>query len=637
AGTGFGDQYLVSVETTQVPWQEGSAVNNPRWMRLMVSDRRAELIPGLPYGDGRGPETPYLLGEIEDMLIINEFYPFIELSPDLEVGGFEIEPVFEGLPNPLLQNRQLEPGQRLYRASFDLVNRGADADEDLSLTVDFGDIAPNVTQYLLIPDISGEFKEWVRPCPAHGVCELPIGQLKENERIRGTFTFFMAEVEDEVVVDLSVNSPNDQNTGNNRRSFVFGPTFVSAPVIETVELSGNVLAGIDAIISGESTPNAELTLFLNSRAGDSFELTTPVNALGGWSAIFEDLDVGNYAVRASASLDGTTGPQSFPTRFTVSDDVGIDTLTVTDIDGNIMPVLQDPVCRGSLIFTCNYFPAGNYLLSARLTHADQQVQIGISGGEFGQLATLEDEDGDGIYTTELIVPEPISRSTSQTGLSLTLSMLANGSESAVTVDVTVADELGQVTDAETDAGIPGATIAISEIEPFIFNGELVDGLSMVHEGILTDADGSYAALVEPGSFQIVVTADSYQPMRQEMIIEQNGLLTLDLELAPDLSEAVSQTYLVTDRGGASTLLIEPGEVIDFINGGSGTLQLVGADWQSGLLLVGEGHQRAFETLGTYNLADGDGQLLVRVIVQDEEPLPPAEDAFFIFMPFIQED
>ncbi|MEM7802400.1 MAG: hypothetical protein AAF633_24620, partial [Chloroflexota bacterium] len=74
AGTGFGDQYLVSVETTQVPWQEGSAVDNPRWMRLMVSDRRAELIPGLPYGDGRGPETPYLLGEIEDMLIINEFY-----------------------------------------------------------------------------------------------------------------------------------------------------------------------------------------------------------------------------------------------------------------------------------------------------------------------------------------------------------------------------------------------------------------------------------------------------------------------------------------------------------------------------------------------------------------------------------
>lgn len=154
----------------------------------------------------------------------------------------------------------------------------------------------------------------------------------------------------------------------------------------------------------------------------------------------------------------------------------------------------------------------------------------------------------------------------------------------------VVERPGQVLDATTGQAIAGASLTL--LAPSASAGDLVfapwdGGETGQPNPIFTEAAGEYTLTAPPGFYHLYVTAAGYQPYRAAALTE-GGVITRTIVLAPLPHEPATQGVAITERGFEPAILaVKPGSVVRFVNTDSGAHQVIGPDFDSGLLLPGE--------------------------------------------------
>lgn len=128
----------LKIKTTAVPWMDNPEVDNAAWMRVTLAEQMSPKLPGLSYGDGRGPAGRYRFGETEDYLYYPSdsegHQPQIEITlEEVDRGDERREPLAgDGRAPEMLRQPTRELIVRFY-------NKGFKPATDLQIEVKLGD------------------------------------------------------------------------------------------------------------------------------------------------------------------------------------------------------------------------------------------------------------------------------------------------------------------------------------------------------------------------------------------------------------------------------------------------------------------------------------------------------------------
>ena len=192
---------------------------------------------------------------------------------------------------------------------------------------------------------------------------------------------------------------------------------------------------------------------------------------------------------------------------------------------------------------------------------------------------------------------------------------------------------GQVVDALTGQGIAGASLmllAASASEGALFFAPWDGGEAGQPNPIFADGAGEYMLTAPAGFYHLYVTAAGYQPYRAPAL-SVGGMITRTVVLASRPDASATQGVAITEHGfEPAVLAVKPGSIVLFVNTDNSARQVVGAGFDSGLLLPGESFAVTVGEEGEVSYMDANapvgGVLLIDPNAADG-PLgaPPHED------------
>ncbi len=580
----------------------------PAWLRITLSERPANKVldcgAGTCYiGDGRGYSDPFRFGETEDYLYRQE-------RPD--------EPPTEGMDPTVEKQGQLRlvpnprRGSGEWRASWLVKYRNQGS--------------ATATQVVITDTLSGPqslLRERSIPNLPHGEIDsshvYTVGTLAPGAGgILVLETSLSLDLAPGTVItnQVTIAAAHDDDPTNN--TAVVTLTVPLLPPVITYPTPSTVCTGTFTV-TGRTQPGTTVELTIQDAGGTTVVTATVTpDSNGRWSYPVSGLADGEYDITAVARLGAQTSTAT-TVRVIVDSTLFWDpsSLRFQDEDGRVI-LPRDPNGRmdgtGWRVFLRRNT---TYTVTVRICCSDPNAQVTLDLGD--ETLELTDPDGDRVYSATFTTPKtgPIQ---GNMRICVVCNLIKVCSDGQITIDPegTVFDILtGQAVDAAqvaclvqevSDAGgLPGYTLwpagDFDQVNPQT-----------------TGDDGYFSFFTPPGTYQLQVDKEGYQPYRSPDLVVVDAPVQHDVPLTPKVVEETDVQILITDQGFEPPVVtVAPGTVIEFINVSSplrgarsitptaeytGPSRLKSTDaFDSGLLASGESYKRKLTTEGTYTYVD----------------------------------
>ncbi|MCC9077128.1 GEVED domain-containing protein [Litorilinea aerophila] len=610
--------HTIPVTTGLVPWPAEGA-DRPAWLRVTLSERPANKplsAAGIAYGDGRGHDRPFKLGETEDYLVrLGGDGDQADTTIDKR-GALQIDP---------------ETGQFRLLWKIRYGNRGPNAardvviEDDLSQAGDLDELqvrtAPPISYTLAGSLLRFDLGTLPPGAEGHILLESPLP----------TDAAFGLEFTNRV----SITATNDINPDNNQASariaYELGPPRIVTP--------GNGTTCRNTFeIAGRAHPGAEVDVFID----DIIIGTITADETGWWSTTTTQAD-GAHTVYAVARLGGETSAPSPELLVIVDSSLFYDPMSLrfTDDDGHSFRPTDSSGRTDNGGWQLQLRANTTYTVTVARCCEDPNGQIELTISDVGVIP-LTDDDGDGVHQGSFHTGE-------RTGEPATMELTVTCDGISVTSSGQVLiDPEGVVYDVATGQPIQGATVACLEATAggdgtTVYQLWPAADFGQVNPQV-TGADGYFSFWTPPGTYQLDVTATGYQPYRSPDIQVVNELVRHDVPLTPAIDGEADQVIHITEAGyDLPSLTVPPGSVIEWVNLdlNSHTVSNAPAQagaastttWDSGLLSSGESFKLRLDQEGIYTYSDRTDEGRTGTIIVTAET--PFEIQSSIFLPIVR--
>jgi len=605
---------LVVVPSNLVFWPAALAAK-PAWMRLTLSEQQANktltaLCPSnLPcFGDGRGYNAPFRLGETEDLIYRTEI-----INPN-PTGSGDVSVVKRGAIHPAVEPSAIaidEPGVHLadkaWQIDWVIDVEGADDSTTIIDTQDGKVLDLNQARIISPRD------------PQSG---LPTGRRTVVISQTLPITTPAGTVITNTVV---VSKPTDINPDNNT-----AVATVTVPLPNPIIVSpepGTTCTGT-MTVTVRSIPGALVKVYVGKPEDDPANYAMKGSALANANGVAQvlingDVDgdgnpeasIGLYAIAESGNV--SSGKSNLVV-VVIDSSLGWDPLSLTfeDAQGHKIRPRDEQGRTDASGWSIRLAPNTTYTVSVHICCSDPNASVEIKVPGVG-IVTLTDPDGDGIFTATFTTGDRSSTATDKSFVICVTCQLVK-----VCTDGTVLiDPYGVVYDASvgTNALISGALVACyQQTDPNAGSYSMWPAASFGQVNPQTTlADGYFSFFTPNGTFQLVVNKAGYQLYRSPDIVVAGTPVRFDVGLTPEVTKSVKHTILVDGNGfSPSSLTIATGDTVEWVNADTaqhGTASsLLAANTNafraavslnSGALTTGEAYRYTFADAGTYQYYD----------------------------------
>ncbi len=634
----FGGVNTIAVPTGPVPWP-AEFVEQPAWLRVTLSERPANktlVAGGVRYGDGRGYDEPFALGETEDYLINRGSADGADVTV-YKTG----RAIFDTNP---------EDGTTRHRLVWTIAyrNQGSVAAENVQLRDTYAD-GRNINA--LLTGVTSQPK--VNATAEGNSLLFNLGRLAPGAEGRiVVVTEMPAEVEITRNI-VEILAGNDSNPDNNQAAATIQPG-LRAPLI--LEPGSGTSSNPEITLKGRAHPGAKVGVYVEETSVTS----TTANDAGQWQAAIS-LEPGLNEIYAVAELGNRTSPPSDRLLITLDRTLPYNPLSLsfTGTDGQRMhptgpngstdaPGWQIPVePQGWLTdtLTLGLRSPITATLQANCMLPNPTFMVEIAGVNAGNLT---DDDNDGGFSGLIEVPDNVTVATD-------LALVSRCGE----VEHTSHGQFllpwgGLITDATSGQPLADAQVNLLRLvaTSSTVNNQpdrssspwALDANDSYQQ--TTGAAGRYGFFPPPGLYQIEVRRAGYQPYRSLALLSNGGPLAPDIALLPEV--AGNPDYVVgIDESGFQerVLVVPPDTTVEWVNlntdthtvtgGGTGGLHLQAddANRDSGLLAAGERYRLRLTEAGSYSFSDGRDSGNTMTIIVDADA--QAEESRTLYLPLIQ--
>jgi plastocyanin len=604
----------VWVTTSGPVYWPAEMADRPAWLRVTLSERESNktLPPGVgTYGDGRGHDVPFKLGETEDYLYRSYEYA----DPTVAKWGR-----LSLYPHPHFDATDTRWGW-VADWAVEYRNAGRTPARDVRVVDTYGPNQTLISQrtYPHIPPVS------MNPLV------YPVGTLAPGERgyvLLRTGVSIHTPPGTVLTNTVVIASGNDSDLANNTATVTL--TVPLRPPVITFPRPGTTCTNT-LTVRGLAQPEVLVDLII-----DEMLVTTISPVDGRWSHTVRLAD-GKHALYAVARTPDGLASQPSPTVVIIVDsELSWNPLSLrfVDEDGR---VIFPKDANGRIDETgWRVFLRRNttYTVSVALCCTDPNAKVTLGVPDVAEIE-LTDPDGDRVFEATFTTPDtgPVHGTLR---LCVTCYLVERCSDGTVLVDPegTVYDLLGGRT-------LPGATVACYELQAdgegesafTLWNGEAYGQVNPQ----TTREDGTYSFFTPPGTYQIDVVKRGYQDYRSETIIVAEEPVHYDVPLTPELDVTPDHTVTVAAEGFEPAMLrVAPGTVVAWLNldidphsstsvsptvgfsGGNGPSGGGSAGWDSGRLSTGQAYHMEFEAPGLYLYHDSEDPFNSGMIIVEEQ-------------------
>lgn len=598
-------------------------IDQRAWLRITLSERPSNKPltssgPGHPanYGDGRGHDDPFRLGETEDTLIPA---PGPQEPADITVRK-------RGTIRP-----QWDPAANLRRYIVTWVvnyeNKGTIPATDATLKDEF-----SAEQTFL--------RETSRPSKPSTVNGNMIEYTLDDVGPAGTVVIrttvpYNTSPGTVLTNKATVAANNDSDTSNNEDTA--SVTVPLLPPIITYPLPGTTCDG-DLTVTGKAQSGVTINVYIDG----ALVGTTTADAAGHWSLATTVAD-GSHSIYAIAKVGGNSSAPSPTVHFDVDSTLFWNPMSLRfrRPNGTIMRPNGRLDENGWQLFLR---PGVEYTIMLEICCDDPNAQVSLELGN--QQITLTDPDGDGTYEATFTAPDR-GRIQGRIRICVVCELIRRCSDGEVLIDPE-----GTVFDALTGEKLAGATVACHQETDVTNSGKSIFELWPAGDfgqenPQTTGADGYYSFFTPAGTYRVSVTKEGYQPHRSPDLVVTDSPVHYDVQLVPVVNKEADYVVLVTDSGfEPSVLEVEKGSVIEWINVGENSHSTTSTDaqvsaagvatsWDSGLLETGESFKQTVTTEGTITYMDSENPDQSGVVIIGEGPTIPTQPTQkSVFLPLV---
>ena len=635
--------HLINVPTGLVPWQ---TTDKPAWVRISLSELPANktlTAAGLAYGDGRGYANPFKTGETEDYL----YRPV-----GAEGAGPDIEVYLDGRSRkvtsqaPAVQTAAVERLGNFEIQDFkiDYANLGSQTASGSVLTFTKPPQLRDLEIILLrAPGIPNQN---MVDSGAQISFALPDLQPGDTGSI---LMSWRGDAHTEYTATVSATLAGDSDSSNNQSSTTLRGLLSSPLIGAFMDYTDD--SCMDHIVTGRAVTN-RTTLQLRGQAEPN-QIIAILIGLVQVATVNSDAN-GDFAY--TAQLD--PGLQHITARYATGEAAALAIVSPRDAASGlavgINPTLPyDPM---SLCFTDSqgrafFLPTFGYSFGATQTGSflrsgeTYTVSVDASGSDPNQyvkltfggnlLASLSDEDGNGIYQGLVIMPDPGVAQAASVDVAAQLGLIVgNGTtESNFRTEVTSATD-GLITDRSTGQPVVGASVALLAANTTDSARTFFSGWATLYTGQpnpqTTGSDGKYRYYATAGLYRIDVIHSGYQPYRSAELDASESPLAQPIALTPVIAAAATQTIYISEQGFAPAVVtVPPDAVIEWINVGLAEHSVMGTTWDSGLLAPGASYKIQLATPGTATYRDSQDTLTRGTLIVNASEAPTGSNTLFL--------
>jgi len=604
--------HTINVNTTGlVPWP-ADLIGKAAWLRVTLSERPSNK-PFTTFGDGRGYDDPFRLGETEDYLMPGRTVAQGDADPVVTKRG-EIWPDFDQTT-----------GTRRWVVGWivNYANLGSGPASNMHVIDTFDPPQTLLAEHSipLVPHTqSGNTLDYnVGTLPAGGSGLVII-------RTEIPFTTPPGTV---IRNAATVNSGNDSNALNN--STVATVTVPILPPIITTPIAGTTCTQT-VTVAGHAQPNVTVVLHVDNTP----TATMTADANGDWNTTLT-LAPGSHALHAVASMGSQSSDPSPTVTIIVDPTLFWDPISLRFVDDSGHTIIPSGRLDESG-WTIFLRPGHTYTVSLRVCCSDLNAQVTM---EIGNISlTLTDPDGDRTFTATFTVPAG-GRLMGTVRICVTCDLIRRCSDGQVTIDPE-----GTVFDLIGGTPIAGANVACLEAGVSAASGEQVFGLWAAEDFDQINpqtvaTDGYFSFFTPQGTYRLNVNKPGYQAYESMDLTVVDAPVHFDVPLTPIIDKATDHQISITDSGfEPSVITVEPNAVIEWINAGgevhsstsitpsvsfgdpaAAGLSAGSAGWDSGLLTTGESYKRQLSAEGTYTYRDSANlDATATIIVKQTTPV-----------------
>lgn len=603
---------------------EGEVAGMPAWLRVTLSEKPSNktLTTGtIQHGDGRGHDTPFRLGETEDYLLRAPGQTG-EADLMIEKRG-HLRPEFDTATRTRFW-------QVNWVVSYANIGGAAATNVALQDTLGSGQTLQSVRA---LPPIS--------PTISGNVVSANLGDVRAGRN--GTLilkTVLPYNTSPGTVLEnaATIAADNDSVTINN--SAVATVTVPLLPPLVTSPVPGTTCTGT-LTVTGHAQAGVSVDIYINGAAA----ATATADANGDWSTSLT-LPDGTYDLHAVAVEGALTSAPSPTVMVIVDSTLFWDPMSLRFEDENgrtVRPSGRLDESGWSVFLRADH----TYTISLQICCEDPNVQVELELN--GDIIPLSDPDGDGTFTATFTSS---GRQVGSIRICVVCELIKRCSDGELTIDPegTVFNLIsGQPIDAANVACFQATVDAASTEQAYaLWPAEDYQQINPQSVG----TDGYFSFFTPPGTYQLNVNKDGYQPYRSWDLVVVDAPVHFDVPLTPILSQAADHGIDVTDDGfEPAVITVEPGSVIEWTNVGDGlhtttsvtpTVSYGGSQaagvndsgaWDSGLLTPGSSYKRQLSTEGTYTYRDSENPAFTATIVVAKAAEQPTTNST-IFLPLV---
>lgn len=612
----------------KVLWPQ-ALTNQPSWLRVTLSEEKAPKLTGRTYGDGRGPDTGYRLGETEDYLWLPTAKADVEATQHVEWG---LQPVSGGVAPASVVN---------FRITYK--NRGAVTARNVQITQNLSGFGGNAQlAYVTAPGLDDSAIQTGANQISFQIGDLPAGAggailvgWRPQPGVNGAAT-------ESYGATVNIASSNDDNAANNSATtnatqalpLQMGFRTANSPAL----LQRGATCRTAVTLAGLAAPGKTIQLNLD---GVDLGVAPVADAQGRWEQALSGLSEGLHIVRA-ASAGGAeaavyirvdTGLPLDPASFTVTDAAG--RISTADTVGRTWRNL-------------NLSNDGPYQLGVNACTAIDPPTLNYIG-ETEKNCDFTDPDGDGRYTCTLDIgaaATATATATVEAGASqqqnsaASLRLLVATATRSLNFDISGGrGGAGVVVNASNGSPIAGAQVWLLAVQPSTaagvgdFGDLPVSGFGQPNPQT-TGVSGGFFFAPPPGLYRLLVTAPGYQSYRSAAVELDDDPLAATIRLTPVVDQAPDVAIVIGEDGfNADALTIPPGVVVEWVNNDLAEHSVRAGDWRSGVLWPGESFRLRFDQIGSFTYTDGENPLNDgAVTVEANAPMPGTR---LLYMPIVR--
>jgi hypothetical protein len=644
--------HTINVPTDVVLWPAALATQDA-WVRVTLSEEPANktLQAGdLAYGDGRGYDVPFRLGETED---------YVLTPPGSSNAGADLTTNLQGR-RTLTQTTSTVSAlgadaagraphytatNDLWLFKIDYANLGTQTTRNGSLTFQIPQpLREGELALLSAPDIAPAN---IRLQPTEirfGLPDLRVGDsgtivlgwtgcLTCTRALASAATSPSTPAADTIVASVTAAADNDVDPSNNGAQSTLTRTALP-PTIAVYAADNGLWRGSGATCRdtvefiGRGTPNATLRLDVRpqSPGGETPSGSPPrtatvqVDGDGIWRHTQAGLPDGFYEVRAAYATGNPDGQMQSAGRNAPAFDRGylgpylrlnVDSalpadpmsLTIADSRGNTF----QPSYAGWPQSLALVLPPGQYTFSLATCPGAEVTALHFQLGDLIIPAARECDDGSdrcGPWQAQVTIPEAMQAASPVPDVpdQQSFQIVLNAANAETTLDGSLAVSGGGVVrDRATGQALAAATVTLLEavvVTETTGAGTGAGQLFAPWDGAeygqanpqTTDDTGRFTLAPPAGTYRLEVTRSGYQPYRTASFTTKGDLLQQSLALTPAVPQPPDRVVQLSAAGFAPAVLtVAPDSVIAFVNVdvSEHTVRSDAPDINSGMLAPGQ--------------------------------------------------